>query len=106
MMHVYLENLKNPTVRFEVVSYDKATHTAKIKGEYGAEFSRDVSKEALAKYGYRIVKSEKPLSLKSISVQPAPAKAAPPPEDEDEEAPPPPPKKKAKKPVVAEDEEE
>ena len=64
-MHVYLENKTNPSIRFEVLTYDKATKVATVRGQYGAEFTRDISKEALEKYGYHIVKSEAPLPLMS-----------------------------------------
>lgn len=46
-MFVYLENVKNRSVRFQVLSYDKEKKTGVLRGEYGAEFSRDMSKEAL-----------------------------------------------------------
>lgn len=88
-MHIYVENLKNPDVRFKVMSYDKATKIAKLKGEYGAEFTRDISKEALEKFGYKLVKSENELPLMSAP-KPKPPKEkkvvkAAPPEEEDEE---------------------
>jgi len=73
-MFVYVENLKNPTVRFEVLSYDKETKVAKLLGEYGTEFSRELSKESMAKFGYRIVKSETELPLKSSPTTPPPTK--------------------------------
>lgn len=73
-MYVYVEHVKDPDVRFQVVSYDKDTHTALLKGEYGAEFSQDISKEALVKKGYKIVKSETKLPLNS-SRKPAAPKA-------------------------------
>lgn len=86
-MHIYLENLKNPSVRFKVVSYDKETKQAKLKGGYGAEFTRDISKPSLAKFGYKLVKTEKELPLVA-----APAKE--------------PPKKAVKKAAVVEDDED
>jgi hypothetical protein len=123
-MFIYLQNVKVPTIRFEVMSFDKATMTAKLKGEYGAIITSDVSKESLEKRGYKFVKSEKQLPLSSSPpdgrIKPtipaedkddtpaAKSKATSPmvaAEDDDEEAPPPPPKKKPKK-VVVEDEEE
>lgn len=103
-MFVYLENVKNPTVRFEVVAYDKETKTAKLKGEYGAEFSRDVSKESLAKFGYKLVKSETKLPLNSVPLPPTAKKKAEPIEEDEEEAPPPPTKKKKSQPQPEEEE--
>lgn len=66
-MFVYIENIKDPTVRFRVMSYDAESKMGKLAGEYGAEFSRDLSKASLAKFGYKIVKSDKELSLASSS---------------------------------------
>ena len=72
-MYVYVEHVKDPDVRFLVVSYDKETHDAKLKGEYGAEFTQNISKDSLIKRGYRIRKSEKELPLQSSS-KPKPPK--------------------------------
>jgi len=99
-MHIYLEHLTT-MARFEVMEYDKETKMAKLRGEYGAQFSRDISKESLARLGYKIIKSEEVLPLRP-KVQPVPPKA----KVDDDEAPPPPPKKKAKVAVAAEVEEE
>jgi hypothetical protein len=62
-MHVYIENVKTPTIRFEVLAYDKTTKVARLRGEYGAEFDRNIGKDVLEKYGYKIVQSEKALPL-------------------------------------------
>lgn len=62
-MHVYIENVKTPAIRFEVLAYDKGTKVARLRGEYGAEFDRNIGKDVLEKYGYKIVQSEKPLPL-------------------------------------------
>lgn len=86
-MHIYLENLKDPDVRFKVMSYDKETKVAKLKGGYGAEFSRDISKASLAKFGYKIVKSEAELPLVSapkVKAAPKPKKKAAATEEEEE----------------------
>lgn len=69
-MHVYLESLTVPGVRFEVVEYDKANKTATIRGEYGGSFTYSITPESLAKLGYRLVKSEKPLPLVSGPPEP------------------------------------
>jgi len=96
-MYVYVESTKNTNVRFEVLKYDAATKTGLLKGEYGAEFSRDLSKESLAKYGYKIRKSEQPLELSSQpKPPPIPAK----------DADPEPPKKKKPAPPPVEDDDE
>lgn len=61
-MFVYVENTVTG-IRFEVVSYDKETKTARLRGAFGAEFSRDISKPSLEKYNFKLVKSEKELPL-------------------------------------------
>ena len=76
-MHVYVENIKNPGVRFEVMEYDTETKIAKLKGSFGVIFSRNISKAEMEKHGYKIVKSEEVLSLVPPPVTPAaPAKKA------------------------------
>jgi hypothetical protein len=72
-MPIYIQNVKNPNVRFEVLAYDKTTGMGKIKGELGAEFTRDISKPALEKYGYAVVKSDKPLPLSAVAQKPKPS---------------------------------
>lgn len=72
---VYVENVKDPSVRFRVKSYDKETKMGTLEGEFGAEFSRSLSKADLAKFGYRLVKSEVELPL--LSAAKAKEKAAP-----------------------------
>ena len=62
-MFIYIENIKTPEIRFKVESYDKESKIGKLRGGYGAEFSRGLSKEELARYGYRIVKSETELPI-------------------------------------------
>ncbi len=84
-MFVYIENIKNPTVRFRVLAYDKDSKMGKLAGEYGAEFSRDLSKPALAKFGYRIVKSEEELPLASSALPRKKGKKAAPAEETEEE---------------------
>lgn len=75
-MNIYLENIKNPDIRFKVMSYDKETKQAKLKGGYGAEFTRDISKVSLEKFGYKLVKTEKELPLVSAPKEKAAPKAA------------------------------
>jgi hypothetical protein len=62
-MFVYIESIKNPTIRFEVLEYDKDTKIGKLKGGFGTVITRDISKEELQKRGYKIIKSETALSL-------------------------------------------
>lgn len=64
-MHIYLESLTAPGVRFEVVEYNKADKTATIRGEYGGQFTYSITKESLETLGYKLVKSETPLALVS-----------------------------------------
>jgi adenine specific DNA methylase Mod len=60
---VYIESIKNPAVRFEVLEYDKETKIGKLRGGFGTVITRDISKDELVKRGYKIIKSETPLSL-------------------------------------------
>jgi len=62
-MHIYVQSTTNPTVRFEVMEYDSASGKARLRGAFGAEFSRSIAKPDLQKYGFTIVKSEKELPL-------------------------------------------
>lgn len=62
-MFVYVESISNPSVRFRVKEYDKASGMARLCGAFGAEFNRSIAKEDLKKYGFRVVSSEKELSL-------------------------------------------
>lgn len=63
MMFIYVQNVKHPEVRYEVLEYDAATKIAKLKGAIGTVFSRNISKPEMDKYGYTIVKSETALPL-------------------------------------------
>jgi hypothetical protein len=84
-MYLYAENIKNPNLRFEVIEYDKETKMGKLRGEYGAEFTRELSKEAMKKFGYKIVQSETKLPL-TVPPEPkaSPKKKKAPVDDEDE----------------------
>jgi len=53
---LYIENLKNPKVRFKVISYDAETGVGLLEGEYGARFTRPLGKEQLSRFGYKVVK--------------------------------------------------
>lgn len=102
-MFLYIESTKaGPVIRFQVLAYDKDSGIGKLKGELGTEFSRDISKPALEKYGYKVVKSESELKLAPKEQ----VKAAPPsPEEDENEEPAPPAKKKKKAPVEDDDDE-
>lgn len=62
-MFVYVESVNNPSIRFQVVEYDKVSGMAKLRGAFGAEFTRSIAKPDLKKYGFKVVPSEKELSL-------------------------------------------
>lgn len=62
-MYVYVESINNPSVRFQVMTYDKSDGTAKLRGAFGAEFTRSIAKADLKKYGFKVVQSEKELPL-------------------------------------------
>jgi hypothetical protein len=66
-MHVYVESVKNPALRFEVLEYDPDTKIGKLQGGVGAVFTRKISKDELEKLGYHIVKSETPRPLATTS---------------------------------------
>lgn len=56
-MKIYLQSTKgNPDTKFEVLSYDPETKKGMIMGSLGKSFPADMSKEALAKSGYRVIK--------------------------------------------------
>lgn len=50
----YLVSIKNPKLRYQVLELDEKTMMAKLKGTVGAEFTRDISKPELKKYGYKV----------------------------------------------------
>lgn len=54
----FLESTKAPGLRFKIVHLDKQTMRAKLLGDTGVPFERDISAETLEKYGYRITKAE------------------------------------------------
>ena len=45
-------------LRFEILKYNSETKIGLLIGEMGIEFESDLSKEALTKYGYKVVKEE------------------------------------------------
>lgn len=64
-MNVYIESIKNPSLRFKVLEYDANTKHGTLMGGFGVTFSRNISKEELQLRGFKIVKSEKELPLTS-----------------------------------------
>lgn len=50
----YLVSTKAPNLRFKIVELDKHTMRAKLQGDTGVPFERDISQETLDKFGYRI----------------------------------------------------
>ena len=63
-----IQNIKNPKVTFRIVSFDPDTKLGILEGEYGGRFTRNLSKESLTTFGYRVVKADE--------AAPAPAPAA------------------------------
>ncbi len=56
----FLESTKAKGLRFEILELDKTTMRAKLLGCTGAPFERDISAATLEKYGYVVIKGEKP----------------------------------------------
>jgi hypothetical protein len=55
-MKVYVQSLKDPTKRFEVLKFDANTLTATLRGQY-AEFQiKPFTKPSLTDKGYKLVK--------------------------------------------------
>ena len=57
MTKVFLQSTQDPKIRFEVLTFDKKTTIAKLKGE-ASEFTEPLTKERMDKYGYRLEKVE------------------------------------------------
>ena len=55
---LYLESTRKPNLHFEVLAYDPETKKGKIMGSLGTPFDADMSKEALLKSGYKVIKAE------------------------------------------------
>lgn len=62
-MHLYVQSKSDQQIRFEVLSFDKASGIGKLRSALGTDITRDISRAALDKYGYAIVQSEEPLPL-------------------------------------------
>ena len=59
MTGFYIKSMKpGSDLEFKVVSYDPATKKGRIIGTLGKEFDCDMSKEALIKAGYKVVRKE------------------------------------------------
>jgi len=59
MAKAYLQSAKNPALKFEILGFDDATKSAKIKGEHGVFVISPFTKEKITKDGYTLV-VEKP----------------------------------------------
>lgn len=69
-MYVYVESIKNPALRFEVLEYDRGTKIGKLFGGLGTPFTRNISRAELEKLGYHIVQSETERPLASAIAAP------------------------------------
>jgi hypothetical protein len=59
MADFYLVSTKpDSDKKFKVISYNQETKKGRIIGAMGVEFDTDMSKEALLKSGYKVVKME------------------------------------------------
>ena len=59
MANFYLVSTKpDSDKKFKVISYNQETKKGRIIGDMGVEFDTDMSKEALLKSGYKVVKME------------------------------------------------
>jgi hypothetical protein len=56
----YLVHTKVQNLKFKILELDKDTMHAKLLGDTGVPFERDISQESLDKFGYRIEKIAKP----------------------------------------------
>jgi hypothetical protein len=57
MAKMFLQSVKKPENKFEILSFDKETGIARLKGQY-AEFDEPLNKTRMDKYGYTIIKEE------------------------------------------------
>jgi hypothetical protein len=55
MEKLWLQCIKKPEVKYEVLKYDKATGIATLKGKY-ATLEQKIDKEMLVKTGYVLMK--------------------------------------------------
>ena len=51
----YLESTKAAGLQFKILKLDKVAKRATLQGPAGTPFERDISQEALDKYGYRVI---------------------------------------------------
>jgi len=59
MPTVYLQSVKNPELKFEVLKFDPETKTATIKGTYGNFTITPFTKEKVVTDGYKLVSEGK-----------------------------------------------
>ena len=58
-MKLFVQSLRDPSIRFEVLSFDPATKRGRIKSlRYGSEFDEPLDKETLTQLGYCIERVE------------------------------------------------
>jgi len=59
-MNLFLQSTREgkEDVRFEILKYDPETQKGVLLGSMGVEFESDLSKEAILKAGYKVVKAE------------------------------------------------
>jgi hypothetical protein len=58
-MKLYLQSTLDPGIRFEILSFNPDTKQGVVRSaRYGSEFQADLTKDALVKGNYRIVKEE------------------------------------------------
>ena len=50
---LFIDSLRKPGLRYKVLEFDPDTQQAKLIGAMGTEFSRNISKPELEKYGYK-----------------------------------------------------
>lgn len=54
----FLESTRATGLAFRIAKLDRQTMRATLVGETGVPFERDISQEALDKFGYRIVRRD------------------------------------------------
>ncbi len=58
-MKLYLQSIRNPNIRFEIVSYNVTTEKGIVKSlRYGSTFEETLNKDTLQRMGYRVEKVE------------------------------------------------
>lgn len=63
MPYVYVEHIKSPEIRFQVLSYDEETGMGKLLSSIGVTIDRLITPEELKKRDYRIITSDQQMDL-------------------------------------------